>query len=426
MKKTPTSRRKRTHRLENGATYEPLHGEATVQEPSPPPKQPPASPSKTAAASQQRQQQQQQSGTPQKRRAQPRQLTPAQAEARKCKRLVDQTHPVLLPIGLRRTFCVDCPSYTPKESEYLTNADLRELLVTGLNSVSKNFAYKEQYYEIAFRGQHEGLPDDSTANYLLHLHKTLDESVTTFYPHTHLFPFDAIDIPPSITTCVSAHQLSRGTTPDFVFAGAIPALDEELLLEELSLATVLFDDFRTLETVTQTNRRFMNSEVSQVLQDKKDALGPQLVAAFARDVPALLARKKGIVFAERLFAVLPAKFRAQVVMAVVEALPALAALPPEHLPARLSFLRIVGAYLRDLTDVVEICEYVGVICEGLEDGPACFSPPVAPVVGIIQNATLREEERGTYDEFIESCRDLSEEHRDAIDPEVLALLAPTQ
>ena len=74
-------------------------------------------------------------------------------------------------------------------------------------------------------------------------------------------------------------------------------------------------------------------------------------------------------------------------------------------------------------DVVEICEYVSAVCETLDDGPACFFPSVSAVVrGMLENATLRDEERGTYDEFVDACRGVADENRDDVDPALFAHL----
>ncbi|BFU24179.1 hypothetical protein EHI8A_078240 [Entamoeba histolytica HM-1:IMSS-B] len=338
-------------------------------------------------------------------------------EIKKVNEELRKRHPTLLPIGIGHDFFIDSHQYQPPKCEYMTDQEIRNTFFASIESVQSYFAYKEQYYEIAFNMQHENAPIGSMASIYSHLHKTLDDCVTSYYPHCHHYPFDLTGVDPSRTTCFSALQLSCGEENDFMFLGELHKYDSALRLEEMLLQAVLFNDIRLLEAVNDDNRKYMIPEVSQILATKKEKISRTVADALSGNLLEVLKKEKGLRFGARIFSLFPEASKAKVASVVIDKLGDICEMENHFPQERMAILQQVADYITYLNDTIQVAEFIGSICDLLEDkGLELLGSDCCCIVqSILKNKTLKSEEPDVYEEYLDACIEIIDTYKEEED-----------
>ncbi|ELP87382.1 hypothetical protein EIN_096390 [Entamoeba invadens IP1] len=333
-------------------------------------------------------------------------------EIKKVNEELRKKHPTLLPTGLAHEFFIDSPQCNPPHPKYMTDQEVKNTIYSAFENIRSFFAYKEQYYEISYKMSHGAEQEGSIVSFFSHLHKSLDDCVNRYYPHSHRYPIELVSVSTSKTTSMSQLQLSNGSESDFMFKGALPQFDSAFRLEEMLLNAVLFNDIRQLEMVNKDNAQYMSPEVSQVLTTKKTKLSKAVAEMMINNMVEVFRREKGLRFVKRIFSLLPDDLKAQVAGTVVGQLAVLFQMDNTYPKERLDVFTEIGTYISEVNDVIQVSEYIGNLLEMFgECGKQLLGEDYFEIIkGILQNQTLKNEEPDLYQEFLEGCCGVLEEH----------------
>ncbi|KAL7719216.1 Uncharacterized protein QTN25_003588 [Entamoeba marina] len=327
-------------------------------------------------------------------------------------------HPTSIPIGVGREYFIDSPAFTPDTYEWMQTNDVKTVLYAAMEAIQSPFIYKEQYYEISLKAS---IPSNTPtpAHIFAHFHKSLDDCIIRYYPHTHHWPFESVGVLPSKTTTISNYQLSQGISDDFMSLGELHKSDAALRLEEILMVTLFFNDIRLLEIVTNENKSFLTPDVSKLFERKKTALCGEVVKAISKNIVDVLDKSKGRKLVGRIFSIFPDASKVQVANAVIENL-LVGGVETTHTQniERSAVLRQIASFISEVVDPVQVIEYIGQLCEIMdENGVALLNGDGFMFVqAVLLNKSLRSEEPDYYEEFYDKCCEVFEEYQKLENP----------
>ena len=355
-------------------------------------------------------------------------------------RQIRKKHPTTIPTGIVKDFFIDGSQYDITDHTYMKKEEIRSLCLNGIASIDSYFAYKEQYYEIAYRMKHESHPPGSPVSLYSHLHKSLDDCVTSYHLHSHKYPFETSGMLASSTIGVSPYQLSCGNENNFMYKGSFSEFDSALCLEEMYLQSLLFNDIRSLEIVTEDNRAFMDVIVSSLLAEKKEKLLGIVSQQLIMNLVESMKKEKGLILFQKIFVLLPVTTKNSIVTLFIEKLNDIYQLESELLKEeqkiemnektvenvrilnniqkekeeRKKVIALVSEFIMKINDVFQLVDFINII-ESIfvENGVELFGSECCGIIqAILKNENLQEEEPDLYEEFLGSCFDILENYKE--------------